>query len=168
MEGITCGYCLDIQVIYLNNQLNTEIRLPRSNLDDSPQAPPPQYITFSPFISQIFLLNIKDVEFDFRWGYIFVLFPFLLIINMQFTNFWIFYFLFFKINVFGLLWSKITIFIIEITIKLFYIQNIDEITLTQAGWAWKIQNFTFLPFLSSQNSSHSQTIKYMSHIQFPS
>ena len=27
-----------------------------------------QWITFLPFISQIFLLNIKDVEFDFRMG----------------------------------------------------------------------------------------------------
>ena len=29
-----------------------------------------------------------------------------------------------------------------------YIQNMDEITLT--GWAWKIQNFIFLPFLAVQ------------------
>ena len=43
----------------------------------------------------------------------------------------------------GLLWSKIAIFIIEITLELLYIQNIDEITLTEAGWAWKIQNFIF-------------------------
>ena len=33
IEGIKCGYCLDIQV-------NTEITLPRGNYDDSPQAPP--------------------------------------------------------------------------------------------------------------------------------
>ena len=29
---------------------------------------PPQWITFLPFISQKILLNIKDVEFDFRMG----------------------------------------------------------------------------------------------------
>ena len=47
----------------------------------------PQWITFLPFISQKILLNIKDVEFDFRMGCILALFPFLSIINMQFTNF---------------------------------------------------------------------------------
>ena len=44
----------------------------------------------------------------------------------------------------------------------------DEITLTEAGWAWKIQNFTFLTFLAAQNSSHTQTFKYMSRVQFSS
>ena len=42
----------------------------------------------------------------------------------------------------------------------------DEITLTETGWAWKLQNFTFLPFLAAQNSSHTQTFKYMSRAQF--
>ena len=34
--------------------------------------PPSQWITFLPFISQKILLNIKDVEFDFRMGCILV------------------------------------------------------------------------------------------------
>ena len=51
-------------------------------------------VTFLIFISQKTLLNIKDVEFDFRVGCILVLFPFLWIINVQFANFgfWIFWF----------------------------------------------------------------------------
>ena len=40
----------------------------------------------------------------------------------------------------------------------------DEIT--EAGWARKIKNFTFLPFLAVQDSLHTQTFKYMSRIQF--
>ena len=80
----------------------------------------PWWITFLPFISKIFLLNIKDVDFDFRTCYILVLFPFLTIINMQFTNFGFLngYIFIFKYSNIGLLWSKITIFIIEITLKL--------------------------------------------------
>ena len=45
--------------------------------------PPPQWISFLPFISQKILLSIKDVKFDFRMGCILVLFPFLWIINVQ-------------------------------------------------------------------------------------
>ena len=48
----------------------------------------------------------------------------------------------------------------------FYIQNMDEITLTEAGWAWKVKNFTFLPFLAAQNSSHTQTCKYCHGLNF--
>ena len=80
-----------------------------------PQATP-QWITFLPFISQKILLNIKDVEFDFRMGCILVLFLFLWIIKVQFTNFGFFYF--WHIGDIGILWSQITIFIIEITLKL--------------------------------------------------
>ena len=35
-----------------------------------------------------------------------------------------------------------------------------EITLTEAGWAWKVKNFTFFPFLAAQNllqHKHSNT-----------
>ena len=49
-------------------------------------------------------------------GCILFLFPFLWIINVQFTNFGFFIF---KYNDIGLLWSKITIFFMEITLKLF-------------------------------------------------
>ena len=44
----------------------------------------------------------------------------------------------------------------------------DEITLTEVDWAWKVQIFTFLPFLVAQNSSHTQTFKYKSRAQFSS
>ena len=58
-----------------------------------PQAPP-KWISLLPIL-EIFLLNIKDVEFDFRMGYIPVLFSFLWIIKVIFTNFLIFEFLIF-------------------------------------------------------------------------
>ena len=107
---------MDIQVIYLDIQVNSDITLLRSNLDGSPIPPaPPPADNFFTLHHTIFFLNIKDVEFYFRMGCILVLFPFLWIINMQFMNF---LFLFLKISDIGLLWSKITIFIIEITIKL--------------------------------------------------
>ena len=48
---------------------------------------PLQHTTFLIFISQKILLNVKDVEFDLRMGCILVLFLFLWIINVQFTNF---------------------------------------------------------------------------------
>ena len=110
--------------------VNTEITLPRSNLDVSPipQAPP-QWITFLPFISQNILLNIKDVEFDFSMGCILVLFPFLWIINVLCTNFldfWNFDLIFSKMIDIGLLWSKIMIFTIEITLK--------QLLITKYGW----------------------------------
>ena len=65
-------------------------------------------------------------------------------------KFWIFefwiYFIF-KYSDIGLLWSKITIFMIGITLKLIlhtkYRWNNPE-----TGWAWKVQNITFLPFLA--------------------
>ena len=41
IEGIKCGYCLDIQVIYLDIQVNIEITLPRGNYDVSPIPPWP-------------------------------------------------------------------------------------------------------------------------------
>ena len=44
----------------------------------------------------------------------------------------------------------------------------DETTLTEAGWASKVQNFTFWPLLAAQNSSNTQTFKYMSRAQFSS
>ena len=92
-----------------------------SNLDGSPilpPGPPLWWITYLPFISQKNLLNIKDVDFDFRMGCILVLFPFLWIINVQFTNFRFLNFFIFKYSDIVLLWSKITNFIIEITLKL--------------------------------------------------
>ena len=130
---------------------------------------PPQWITFLPFISQNILLNIKDVKFDFSMGCILGLFPFLWIINVLCTNFGFlkFWYFFSKMRYIGLLWSKITIFIIEITLKLLlhtqYGWNNSE-----AGWGLKSLKFTFLTFLAAQNSSHTQIFKYMSPAQFSS
>ena len=106
----------------------------------------PQWIIFLIFISQKILLNIKDVEFDFRMDCIHVLFPFSWIINMQFTNFNFFYF---QILHIGLLWSKITSFIIQISLKLH---------LHTSGWNnpnWgrlglKSPKFQFFLFLTAQ------------------
>ena len=42
----------------------------------------------------------------------------------------------------------------------------DEITLTEAGWYLKSPKFTFLTFLATQNSSYTQTFKYISRAQF--
>ena len=91
------------------------------------RQPPPQSITFLLFISQKILVNIKDVESDHSMGCIHVLFPFLWIINVLCTNFGFlkFWFYFFKTDI-GFLWSKITIFILEITPK----QVLD----TKYGW----------------------------------
>ena len=61
------------KVIYLEIQVSTEITLPRRNYDGSPIPPQaPKWITFLALISQKILLNIKDVEFDFRMGCILV------------------------------------------------------------------------------------------------
>ena len=77
------------------------------------------------------IIEHKDVEFDF------VLYTHLISIFMNNKHatykFWIFDFLIFKISDIGLLWSKITIFIIEISQNYIYIQNMDEITLTHAS-----------------------------------
>ena len=111
---------MDIQVIYLDIQANTCT------------SPPSPKVSFLIFISEKLLLNIKDVEFDFRMGSILVLFTFLGIINVQvlftflgiinvqFTHFLIFEFLIFcftklaKLAYFELKKK----FIFEISIKL--------------------------------------------------
>ena len=67
-------------------------------------------------------------------------------------KFWIFefwiYFIF-KYSDIGLLWSKITIFMIGITLKLIlhikYGWNNPE-----AGWVWKVQNFIFFAISGSK------------------
>ena len=120
----------------------------KTKLGEFPLTPrPPKWITFLPFIPQKILLNIKDVEFDFRMGCILVLFLFLCIINVQFTNSWFFilFFIIFKYNNIDLLWSKITIFIIEIILKLFL----------HTKYRWNNPNWgrfgDFFPFLAAQN-----------------
>ena len=119
--------------------------------------PPPPWITFLISISQKIFLNIKDVEFDSNMGCILVIFPFLWIINMKFKNY---RFLFFKISKICSFWSKITIFIIEISLKL----------LLRIKYGWNnpdshrlgLKNQKWQP----KNSSHTQTFKYISQAQF--
>ena len=74
IEGIKVWILLGYPRNILDIQVNTVIALPRGNYDSFPI--PPQWITFLIFIPQKILLDIKDVEFDFRLGCIFVLFPF--------------------------------------------------------------------------------------------
>ena len=66
----------------------------------SPRLPPVD--KFFTLHLTFFLLKIKDVNFDFRMGCILVLFPFLLIINVEFTDFgfWIFEFWIFEFWIF--------------------------------------------------------------------
>ena len=78
----------------------------------------------------------------------------------------IFNFLFFKISNTGLFWSKITIFIIKITIKLLLHTKYKWNNPNWGRLSLKIQNFIFLPFLAAQNASHTQTMKYRSRVQF--
>ena len=146
-------------LLYLNNILgypskywNYTSKKQFVRLPHSPSSPA-KWITFLPFISEKFLLNIKDVDFDFRMVCILVLFPFLLIINVEFTNFGFlnFRYFIFKYSDIGLLWSQITIFIIEIILKLLLHKKYGWITLTEAGWAWKFQNFTFCHFWELKN-----------------
>ena len=129
---------------------------------------PPQWIIFLIVISQKILLNIKDVEFDFRIGCILVLFPLLWIINVQFTNFGFldFQFFIFKISDIGLLWSKITIFIIEISLKLHLHTKYGWNNPNSCRLSLKSPNFIFCHFRQLKNSSHTQTFKYMSSAQF--
>ena len=134
-------------------QVNTEITLPRSNLDGSPIPPATQkWITLLPFISQKILLNIKDVELDFRIGCILVFFPFLWILNVvQISDFWIFdFFLFSKLPILAYFEPKIHIYHWNFSKTTFTYKIMDEITLTHTGWAWKVQNLFFLTFLGAQ------------------
>ena len=107
------------------------------------------YLTFLIFISQKILLNIKDVWFHFRMGSMFFLLPFLWIRNLQFTNCGFLKLLFFKISQISLFWSPPKKFIIGIFLKLHLHTNMDEITLTHTGWAWKFKKTFFLPFLAA-------------------
>ena len=133
-----------------------------------PQAPDPQWITFLPFILQNFLLNIKYVEFDFRMGCILVLFQFLWIINVQFTNFRFFnIFFYFQIQRYWLtLIQNCHFYHWNFSKTTFTYKIVDEITLTHTGWAWKVQNFIFYYFWELKNSWHTQTFKFMSCVQF--
>ena len=68
-------------------------------------------------------------------------------------NVWILDFFIFQISDIGLLWSKIALFIIEISLKLhtFTFIIVDEITQTHTGWAWKVLNFIFCHFWELKN-----------------
>ena len=90
IEGIKVWIFLAYPCNILDIQVNSAITLPRRNYYSFPfpllLPLPPKWITFSIVISQKILLNIKDVEFDFRMSCILVLFPYLRIINVQFIN----------------------------------------------------------------------------------
>ena len=90
-----CGYCLDMKIIYLDIQVNTVITIPRRNYGSPITPAPPPVFNIHLTKNIIKLLNKNDVKFDFRMGSILVLFPFLLKINVQFTNFVFLNFLFF-------------------------------------------------------------------------
>ena len=108
--------------------------------------PPLQWIPFLPFVSQKILLNTKDVEFDFRMGCILVLFSFLWIINVQCTNFGFLNFLFSKLAILVYFDTKLPFLSLKFLKTTFSCKILDEITLTHAGWAWKLQKFIFCHF----------------------
>ena len=83
-------------------------------------------------------------------GCILVLFLILWIINVKFAKFQIFNFFIFKYSDIGLLWSKITIFIIEKSLKLHYIQNTGWDNPNSHRLGLKSPKFHFLPFLGAQ------------------
>ena len=99
-------------------------------------------------------------------GCILVLFLFLKIIKVKFTIF--FYFWIFDFFI-GLLWLKITKKnFIEVSQTTFTYKILDEITVTQAGQAWKVQNFIFCHFWEPKNLLHKRIFKYMPCAQFSS
>ena len=69
---------------------------------------------------------------------------------------------------FTLLWSKITIFIIEISLKLHLHKNTGWNNYNSHKFGLKSQKFNFLTFLGAQKSSHTKTFKYISRAQFSS
>ena len=81
---------------------------------------PPVDNFFTLHLTKKILLNIKHVEFDSSMGCILVLFPFLSIINVQFSNFGFLNsrFFYFQIKRYWLTLIKNSIFIVEITLKL--------------------------------------------------
>ena len=83
------GYLSNI-LGYPSKYLNYTSKMKLGRVPIPPSTP--QWITFLPFRSQKISLNIKDVQFDIRMGCIIVLFTFLWIINVHFTNFLFFYF----------------------------------------------------------------------------
>ena len=74
----------------------------------------------------------------------------------------------FKINDIGLLWSQITIFIIEISLKLDLHTKYEWNNPNSRWLGMKVQNFILNHFWQLKNSSHTQTFKYMSRAQFSS
>ena len=68
--------------------------------------------------------------------------------NLQISDFRIFNFSIFKISIIGLLWSKITIFIIEITLKLFLHSKYGWNNPNSGRLGLKCPKLQFLPALS--------------------
>ena len=76
-----------------------------------------------------------------------------------------FIFLFSNIAILAYFDPKLPFLSLKLLLNYFYIKNIDEITLRQVGPEMS-KTSLFLPFLCAQKSSHTQTFKYMSRIQF--
>ena len=107
---------------------------------------PTQLVTFFNILKKI-LINIKDVIFDFKMGCILVLFSYLWIINVQFTNF---DFLIIKICQIGVFWSKISIIIIEISQKLHLHAKYGWNNPYSCRFGLKSHKVHFLKFLAAQ------------------
>ena len=163
--------CIQVWIL-IGYPINTGITLPRGNWNGSPLTPGPpplQWVTFLIFISQKNIFKRKICKFLLQNGsYTCLISVFL---NNKRANYQfrvVVFFFIIKISQIGFFWSQITIIVIEISLNSIYIQNIYEITLTHAGWAWKFSNLMFCHFWKLKNSSHTKTFKYMSRAQFSS
>ena len=112
-------------------------------------------------------MNIKDVEFDFRMGCILVLFPFLWIINVQFTNFEFLKFWFSNIVILAYFDPNYYFYHWNFSKATFIYKILYEITLTHTGWAWKIQNVIFCHFWELKNSSHNKHSNTLQSLLLP-
>ena len=90
IEGIKVWILLGYprnQLGYPSKYCNYTFKKKLGRFPHSPWLPTQWIDNFLKVISQKILLKIKDLKFDFRMGYILVLFMFLQIIKVQFTNF---------------------------------------------------------------------------------
>ena len=126
----------------------------KKKLGQFPHSSWPPIDNFLIFISQKIVLNIKDVEFDFRMGCILVLFPFLC--KCAIYTFWNFEFLIFKISHISLFWSRKKN-PLNFSKTTFTYQTMDEITLTHSGWAWEVQKLIFCHFWHLKNLLHTHS-----------
>ena len=116
----------------------------------------------------IFFIEHKRCRIRFRMGCILILFSFLWIINVKFTNFVFLNFLFSNIVILAYLDHKLPFLSLKFLQNYIYIQNTGWNNSNLHRFGLKSQKFHFLPFIGAQKSSHTQTFKYMSRIQFSS